>query len=368
MREDGPQPGGLATAALIERILAIGLVLLVLWGVLRVLQPFAMGIAFGAFIAIGTWPLRSALIARGFSPSRTAALLLLGFVLVVAIPILLIAPGLPEQIRGAVALVRGALADAPATAPAWLTALPLVGDHAGAIWAQVLEAQDDLGSLIAPYAGVLTQALVDLGRGVAESLLQLLLALLVTTMFWHSGDALAEDLRDAFARLGGPAGVAALEAAEGAVRGVAWGVVGTAALQGALMAVGLAIAGIPGAGMLGFLTFVFSLSQILGPLILVVWGGPAIWLYGGGHLGWAIFVVGVGIAVSLADNIVRPLLISRGSPMPMTLIILGVFGGLLAFGFLGLFIGPALLAVAHGLLRAWRGEAPPRVDGAGASP
>jgi predicted PurR-regulated permease PerM len=65
------------------------------------------------------------------------------------------------------------------------------------------------------------------------------------------------------------------------------------------------------------------------------------------------------IMVSGSDNIVRPLLIKRSSPMPLSLIILGVFGGLIAFGFLGLFIGPALLAVAHGLLRAWRDEEAP---------
>ncbi len=371
MPDDAPENsqkipnGSMHTARLIEHALALGLVALLLWGVLRVLQPFAMAIALGAFTAIGTWPLRQALVARGWSPTHAAMLLLCGAIALVALPVLLIAPGLPEQIRTAIALLRGALVDAPSAAPGWLTALPLIGDHAGAIWSQVLDAKDDLGSLIAPYAGVLTQALVDVGRGAAESLLQILLALVVTAMLWISGGTLAGDLRDAFGRIGGSAAFAALEAAEGAVRGVAWGVVGTAALQGALMAIGLAIAGIPGAGMLGFLTFVFSISQILGPLILVIWGGAAWWHYSAGEFGWAVFVIGVGIAVSLADNVVRPFLISRGSPMPMTLIILGVFGGLLAFGFLGLFLGPALLAVGHGLLRIWRGDA---VDGSRDAP
>lgn len=352
----------LATAETIERIIAVGLVLLVVWGVLRVLQPFALGIAFGAFVAIGTWPLREALVRRGMKRGHAAGALLVAGIVVVAIPVILIAPGLPDQIRGAVALLRDALVSAPATPPDWLAGLPLVGGYAAEIWTQALAAHDDLGSLLAPYSTELTQALVDVGRGLAESLLQLLLALLVTTMFWASGDRLADDLHDAFGRLGGPAGTAALQAAEGAVRGVAWGVVGTAALQGGLMLVGLAIARVPGAAMLGFLTFVFSLSQILAPLIFLVWGVPAVWLYSTGYVGWAVFVVLVGIAVSLADNVVRPLLISRGSPMPMSLIIIGVFGGLLSFGFLGLFLGPALLAVAHGLLRTWRGQDSPHVD------
>jgi predicted PurR-regulated permease PerM len=141
------------------------------------------------------------------------------------------------------------------------------------------------------------------------------------------------------------------------VRGVAWGVVGTGILQAVLMGIGLAVAGVPGAAVLAFLAMIFSISQVLGPLVVATWLGAAAWLYGEGDTGWAVFMLVWGaVMVSGSDNIVRPLLIQRGSAMPLGLIILGVFGGLVAFGFLGLFIGPALLAVAHGLLRAWRGE------------
>jgi predicted PurR-regulated permease PerM len=121
------------------------------------------------------------------------------------------------------------------------------------------------------------------------------------------------------------------------------------------MGIGLAIAGVPGAAVLGFFTLVFSISQVLGPLVVVTWAGAAAWLYGQGETGWAIFMLLWGLLlVSSSDNVVRPLLIKRSSAMPLGLIILGVFGGLIAFGFLGLFIGPAVLAVAHGLLRAWQ--------------
>ena len=126
-------------------------------------------------------------------------------------------------------------------------------------------------------------------------------------------------------------------------------------LQAVLMGIGLAIAGVPGAGVLAFLTMIFSISQVLGPLVVVTWVGAAAWLFNQDQTGWAIFMLVWGaLPVSGSDNIVRPLLIKRGSAMPLGLIILGVFGGLVAFGFLGLFIGPALLAVAHGLLQAWR--------------
>jgi len=351
-----PARMGAETSQVIERALALGLVSLLLWGVAQVLYPFAMAILFGAFIAIGTWPLRDALVTRGLRPSMAAATLFTGILLLVALPVLMMAPALPEQIRVGVEVARIAIENAPEAPPSWVSGIPLVGDHVARFWSRAIEARSDIGGFIAPYSAQLGRMLVSIGTAAAESVLQIVLALIVTTMFWVNGDDVAHVLRDSFGRIGGPAAAAAVDAAGGAVRGVAWGIVGTAALQGAIMAMGLAIAGIPGAVMLGFLTFVFSVSQILSLLIVAIWGGAAYWHFSNGDTGWGIFVVGVGIVVGVVDNIVRPLLISRGSAMPMTLIILGVFGGLIAFGFLGLFIGPALLAVGHGLMRAWRGD------------
>jgi predicted PurR-regulated permease PerM len=363
----GPDRRHAETVVIAERAAALILLALLLYGVFRVLEPFAMAIAFGAFIAIGTWPARAVLVARGVRPGLAAATLLLVLVLSVALPLLLIAPGLAEQIGGIVTGARAMIAEMPATPPAWLTGLPMVGEAAGRGWARLQGMHGNLNALIAPYSAQIAQALVGIGQAAAASLLQVLLALVVAAMFWMSGDRLVEQLRDVAARLAGRSGVAAIEAAGGAVRGVAWGVVGTGILQGVLMGAGLAIAGVPGAAVLGFLTMIFSISQVLGPLVVLTWLGAAGWLYGQGELGWAIFMLLWGLVpVSGSDNIVRPLLIQRGSAMPLGLIILGVFGGLVAFGFLGLFIGPALLAVAHGLLRAWReGAAAPGPAGAG---
>lgn len=127
-----------------------------------------------------------------------------------------------------------------------------------------------------------------------------------------------------------------------------------------LQGVGLAITGVPNAVLLGFLSLVFSPSQILGPLVIVTWIGAAAWLFfSEGATGWAVFMLPWGLfLVSGSDNVVRPLLIRRGVEMPLSLIILGVFGGFVAFGFPGLFIGPTLLAVAYVLIEAWRSGAP----------
>jgi predicted PurR-regulated permease PerM len=352
------------TVLLAERIAVLLLLALLLYGVVRVLQPFAVAIAFGAFIAIGTWPAREALVRRGMRAGAAAATMLLVMAVCVGLPAAAIAPGLADQISAGVAAARDAIAGMSATAPAWIRDLPFVGDRAAALWARLGTAEGNVASIVAPYSSAIIGWVVSFGQAAAGSVVEFLLALIVATVFWTGGDATVASLRRIARRLGGEAAVASIDVAGGAVRGVAWGVVGTAILQAVLMGIGLAIAGISAAAMLAFLTLIFSISQVLGPLIVVTWAGAAAWLYNQGDTGWAIFMLVWGLVmVSSSDNVVRPLMIKRTVTMPLGLIILGVFGGLIAFGFLGLFIGPTLLAVSHSLLRAWQEAGQSRADG-----
>jgi len=150
----------------------------------------------------------------------------------------------------------------------------------------------------------------------------------------------------------------------GAIRGVAYGVVGTAVIQAVLLAIGLAVAGVPGAAMLGFVGLLLAISQIGGPLIILIWGGAAWWLFGQDHQAWGAFMIIWGVFVNTVDNFIKPWLIGFGIEMPMSLTILGVFGGFIAFGFLGLFIGPTLIAIMFTFLQAWRAavSSPPAID------
>jgi predicted PurR-regulated permease PerM len=197
-------------------------------------------------------------------------------------------------------------------------------------------------------------------EALAASVLQFLLALIVAATFWANGEAVAAVLRDVMRRLGGSAAVASLDAAGASLRSVAYGIVGTACLQGLLMTLGAFVSGAPAAGLLGFVVMLLAISQIGAVLIPLVWGGAAWWLFQQGDNTWGIFLLVWGaVMVSASDNLIRPLLIRRGVSMPLSLVILGVFGGFLSFGFLGLFIGPASLAVAYTLLQAWRSHALP---------
>jgi predicted PurR-regulated permease PerM len=241
--------------------------------------------------------------------------------------------------------------------PDWLLGLPLIGRHLAPLWDRLVESEGNLRALSAPYAASIEEMLVVAARALADSVLQVILSLVVATMLWTNGEVLVAVLHDALRRLGGATAERALDVAALAIRGVAYGVVGTAAIQAGLLAIGLAIAGVPGAATLGFVGLLLAISQIGGPLLVAIWGGAAWWLFGHEHQILGVFMIAWGILVSTIDNFIKPWLIGFGIEMPMSLTILGVFGGFIAFGFLGLFIGPTLIAVLFTLLQAWRADA-----------
>ena len=339
--------------ALIERSILVLLVIGLVLGVLAVVKPFTTAILFGASLATAAWPLRQALVRRGLGRGSAASVLLLSSIAVVGLPMLAVAPNLAGQLGQGTQRLQSYFAGSPAR-PEWLLNLPLVGTHLAPIWDRLVESEGNLRVLSAPYAASIEQMLLAAAGALADSALQVVLSLVIATMFWSNGEALVALLHDALRRLGGAVAEQALDVAALAIRGVAYGVVGTAAIQAVLLAVGLAIAGVPSSATLGFVGLLLAISQIGGPLLVVIWGGAAWWLFGQEHQVWGVFMIAWGVMVSMIDNVIKPWLIGFGIEMPLSLTILGVFGGFLAFGFLGLFIGPTLIAVLFTLLQAWR--------------
>ena len=342
-----------ATRLLIERTVILGLLAALSVGVFRLLMPFATALLFGGTLAIAAWPLRQRLVHHGMRGGSAASLLLVASVLLVLLPVLAMIPSLSAQVTRGIQLAQDYVATNP-PAPALLHRIPVVGEQVVNFWDRLAHGHGDLRGMILPYAEPIRSFVLSAAQALADSVLQLLMSLIVATMIWARGDAAAAGLRDILGRLAGPAAMRAAVVASGAVRGVAYGVVGTAVLQGVLMALGLLVAGVPGAALLGFLTLLMAISQLGAVLMIFIWGGAAWWLFDGGSTGWAVFMAGWGLFVGTLDNFVRPWLISFGADMPMGLIIIGVFGGFLSFGFLGLFIGPSLLGVMYVLLEAWR--------------
>jgi predicted PurR-regulated permease PerM len=343
-----------ARTSSIERSLLTLLVLGLVIGVVAVVWPFTTAILFGASLATAAWPLRQALIRRArLRRGVAAAVLLLGSLAFVGIPVFAIAPSLTDQVRAAIATTHEFFVRSPPP-PAWMPAVPLFGDRLATGWNRMVETGGNLRAASAPYASDIQHWLLAAAGALADSVLQLLLALAVATMFWSSGEGVVAVLYDALRRLGGATAARMLDVAALAIRGVAYGIVGTALIQAILLTIGLFLAGVPGAGMLGFIGFLLAISQIGAPLIILIWGGAAWWLFSHDYQAWGIFMIVWGLFVSTIDNFVKPWLIGFGIEMPLVLTILGVFGGFMTFGFLGMFIGPVMIGVFFTLLQAWR--------------
>jgi len=242
----------------------------------------------------------------------------------------------------------------PADPPFGLAQLPLVGADIDAFWHQIAGNREEFNRVVKQLAAPARQLALAVGTIAGNGLLQLALVLFVVFFLYRDGAAVSKALRVAACKLGGELGEHMLNKTRDTVIGVMLGIVGTAAAQGAVAMLGFLIAGIPSAALLGFATFFLSMIPVGPPLI---WGGAAAWLYAEGQTGWAIFLVLYGLLViSSIDNFVKPLLMARGAGLSIALIALGVLGGVLVFGFIGIFLGPVLLALGHMLFSRWTRE------------
>lgn len=339
--------------ALIERSLLMLLVFGLLVGVLVIVRPFTIAILFGAALATAAWPLREILIRKGLGRGSAATVLLLGSLALIVLPVVALAPSLADQLSDGARRAQDYIANSPAQPP-WLGGVPLVGPRLARGWDELVKSGGNIQALLAPYIADIKDMLVAAARGLAGSLGQLVLSLIVATMLWTTGEGLVAALRNALQRLGGPTAAQMLDVAALAVRGVAYGIIGTAAIQAIMLGFGLAVAGVPGAAMLCFVGLLLAISQIGAPLIILIWGGAAWWLFANDQQVWGVFMIVWGLVISTIDNVLKPWLIGAGIEMPLSLTILGVFGGFVTFGFLGLFIGPTLIAIFYTLLSAWR--------------
>ena len=334
------------------RVLAIALLAI---GCFFVIQPFLGAISFAAILCFSTWPLFLKLRSRVGGKSWLASLIAVTILLVaIALPIALAAQSIVVHSSDAVEAFHRFLDRKEAFAlPTFVRNIPALGPWLDDLVRGILQSsREDLIAYAKEYLDPLRGMLVGVGKAAGQGLVQVLLAIFIAYFFYRDGDRIRRLVMEGMARLAGAEkGVALISTAQAAVRGVVYGLIGTAVVQGVVAFIGFWIAGVPGAFILGALTFVFSLVP-MGPVL--VWGGAAAWLYYQGQSGWALFMVIYGVAViSSVDNFVKPILMSRAGNLSMLLVVLGVFGGAVAFGFIGLFVGPALLAIAWNLTKAW---------------
>jgi predicted PurR-regulated permease PerM len=333
-------------------------------GCFWILRPFLLPMIWATAIVVATWPLMLRLQAvlggrRGLAVTVMTLVLLLVLLVPLAFTVAAVAQNADRIIAWAKSL--GTVSIPPP--PDWIVRIPLIGLTVAGQWQQVTELEaGGLSARLAPYASTIVAWFVSQVGSVGLMLVEFLLTVVVATVLYTCGETAASGVRQFARRLAGARADGVLHLAAQAVRAVALGVVVTALVQAILGGIGLAICGVPFVGVLVAVMLILGIAQ-LGPGFVLI---PAIiWLYWKGESTWGTVLLVWTLVVLGLDNVLRPILIKRGADLPLLLIFTGVIGGLVAFGIIGLFIGPVLLAVGYTLLAAWIKEHDPEAVPAG---
>jgi len=320
-----------------------------------ILWPFLAAVVWATMIVVATWPIllmlqRWLLGKRWLAVMGMTLLLLAIFVLPFSFAIVTVSENFNEIIAWTTSLANFTLPQPPD----WVGRLPLVGEPATSHWQQLAAlSREELATKLSPYLGVVVQWLAGQIGGLGLLLAHIALMVIVAAVFYATGESAAEMALRFGSRIAGERGEHAVRLAGQAIRGVALGVVVTALVQALAGGIGLAIVGVPFALMLTAVMFILAIVQVGVTPVLV----PAVvWLYWTGSATSGTMLLVWTILVFPIDSFLRPILIKQGVDVPMLLVIAGVVGGLLAFGLIGIFVGPVVLAVANTLFTAWINE------------
>jgi predicted PurR-regulated permease PerM len=324
-----------------------------------ILMPFLTAIIWATMIVVTTWPVMLAVQKRLRGKRAPAvAVMTLALLLLFVIPFTFAVVSIIERSDNIVAWTRSLATMTLPPPPGWVEKLPAVGPKITAQWLHLATGgQAELSARLAPHVTKIVSWLVAQAGSVMMMTVQFLLTVIISAVLYSTGETAADGVCRFARRLGGQHGEDAVILAGKAVRGVALGVVVTALTQSLLGGIGLFVSGVPGALLLTALMFILCVAQIGPGLVLI----PAVvWLYWTDQTLWGTVMVVWTLFVCTIDNIIRPVLIKKGADLPLLLIFAGVLGGLVAFGVIGLFIGPVLLAVTYTLLQAWvsKGDTP----------
>ena len=324
-----------------------GLIVASLW----VLRPFVPSVIWATMIVVATWPMLRVLQARLWGRRALAvAVMTVTMLVILAVPLTLATLAIVDHTDDVVAWVRETVAKPLPPLPAWVSRGP-VGTKLAAEWDKLARApSEELAARVTPHVRDIARWMLAQAGSVAALLLQFLLTVAIAAILYAKGEAATAAVVAFARRLAGDQGERAVVLSGGAIRAVALGIVVTALVQALIGGIGLAVTGVPRAVLLTGVMIMLGVAQIgPGPVLI----GAIVWLFVQGSVYWAMVLIGWALVTLSLDNVLRPLLIKRGADLPLLLIIAGVVGGLLAFGLVGLFVGPVILAVAYTLLVAW---------------
>jgi predicted PurR-regulated permease PerM len=345
-----------AESRITDRVIRLAFLGLFAWWSLELVLPFAGIAIWSVILAVALYPIFTRL-ARLLGGRRrlAAAVLTVGVLCVVGGPVALLATNLVETVVGLVAALDDGTLRIPPPPPG-VADWPMVGPRLSEIWAL---ASTNLGAAITAVwpeprvtAAMILGALSSLGR----DMILLVLAVIISGFLYAPGPRIVAGARRFASRLVAPRGEAFVDMAGATIRSVSQGVIGLALLEALVGGIVLLNLGVPGAGLIAFGILILSLVQIGAlPILLPL----VIWAWIAQSTGFAALVTAAAVVIFLLDNLLKPILIRRGLKTPMLVVLAGVIGGTIAYGMVGLFLGPVVLAVFYELLVAWVRIQPP---------
>ncbi|HWU44204.1 MAG TPA: AI-2E family transporter YdiK [Bdellovibrio sp.] len=334
---------------------------LMVGGCLWVLKPFLPALVWATMIVVATWPLYKKMQKKMNSSKLALTFMLLAMAVIVFIPLAMTAYVLVSHTDEAIIWLKKLPEFTLPPPPDWLAKIPLAGDRLIREWSHLSQAgPGSLAAFLQPYMRDAFAWLTQAVKSTGALFVHLLLTLALCGILYAGGETATHWVILFARRIAGDRGESSVILAGQSIKAVALGIVVTAVVQSILGGFGLWIAGVPFAGIITAVMFICCIAQ-LGPILPLLVG--VAWLYRQDYNTVATILLVWTLAVGLLDNFLRPILIHRGADLPLLLILAGVLGGLFAFGIVGLFIGPVILAVTYRLLEAWiTEELPPSVE------
>jgi len=343
------QPASRDITYTILSVLFIGVLIVSSFWILR---PFLVSIVWASVIVVATWPaferLEILLAGRkGLAVAIMAAMILL----IILVPVTLAVATIVGNAGNITAQIRSLFTMSLSAPPDWVSGIPLVGGKVAERWSEFASlGPDERIAPMLPHARAALQWFMAQAGSVGMTMLYFFITVIIATILYAKGQLVRKGILSFARRLAGQQGEDVAILAAKAVRGVVLGVVVTALIQAAIGGVGLFITGVPAAALLTAVMLILCLAQF-GPLLVMI--PSTAWLYWSGHPAWGTVLLVISLIAGAIDNVIRPFLIRKGADLPLLLIFSGVIGGLVAFGIIGLFIGPVILAVTYTLLKTW---------------
>ena len=315
-----------------------------------VVAPFLVPLAWAGILCYASWPV--AMRIRHCCKGRdtlAASISTLLAAIALFLPLLWLAWLAQKELTNVYPALQAFFAT-PIHIPTGLKSIPWLGDWLSQ-QANTMANPQGISAIINAWLASHINDVANLAGGIGKNLVKLIFVVIILFFFYRDGVRIINELRHVLARFIGPQAHDYLRAAGTTTRAVVYGVLLTALIQGAVAGLGYWVAGISSPVIFGVITAMLALIPFCTP---IAWGSAGAWLLLQGHTAEAIGVWVWGAAVvSQLDNVLRPLFISSVSSIPFLLVLFGVLGGLLAFGLIGLFIGPIVLTVAWAVWREW---------------